>query len=63
MGMLAFSYRWYFRAHSLKSFERNILRFCGISRINESLIGLVKANDSVREGWLQRLYELGRAAR
>jgi putative NADPH-quinone reductase len=30
IGMPAFIYRWYFRAHRLKSLERNILGFCGI---------------------------------
>jgi putative NADPH-quinone reductase len=30
MGMPAFFYRVYYRAHSLKSLKRNILEFCGI---------------------------------
>jgi putative NADPH-quinone reductase len=30
MGMPALVYRWWFRAHSLKSLERNILKFVGI---------------------------------
>ena len=30
MGMPGLFYRWYFRAHSVKSLERNILKFCGI---------------------------------
>ncbi|MBL8206634.1 MAG: NAD(P)H-dependent oxidoreductase [Blastocatellia bacterium] len=33
MGMPAFFYRWYFLAHSLRSRECNILKFCGISPI------------------------------
>lgn len=32
MGMPAAAYKWFFLAHSLRSFERNILKFCGISR-------------------------------
>jgi len=34
MGMPALVYRWYFRAHSLKSLERNILGFVGIAPVN-----------------------------
>jgi len=32
MGMPGLFYRWYYRAHSLKSLERNILRFSGVAR-------------------------------
>ncbi|WP_439520156.1 NAD(P)H-dependent oxidoreductase [Hydrogenophaga sp.] len=41
MGMPALAYRWYFRAHSLKSLERNILGFVGFAPIHETLIGTV----------------------
>ena len=41
MGMPALVYRYYFRAHSLKSLERNILGFVGIAPIHETLIGMV----------------------
>ena len=37
MGMPALAYRWYFPAHSLKSLERNILRFSGIGPIRDTL--------------------------
>ena len=40
MGMPAIVYRWYFRAHSIKSLERNILGFVGIAPVNETLIGM-----------------------
>jgi putative NADPH-quinone reductase len=61
MGMPAFIYRWYFRAHGIRSFERNILQFVGIGPIHESLIGMVEGRDSsVRERWLAKLTELGR---
>ncbi|HEY9107248.1 MAG TPA: NAD(P)H-dependent oxidoreductase, partial [Roseateles sp.] len=39
MGMPALVYRWIFRAHSLRSLERNILGFVGIAPIHETLIG------------------------
>ncbi len=53
MGMPALAYRWFFRAHSLKSLERNLLRLTGVNPIRESLFGLVEATD--REGWERRL--------
>ena len=39
MGMPALVYRYYFRAHSLRSLERNILGFVGIAPVHETLIG------------------------
>jgi putative NADPH-quinone reductase len=64
MGMPALVYRWYFRAHSLKSLERNILRFCGIGPISESLFGAVEgAGDAKRRKWLEAMRALGRAGR
>jgi putative NADPH-quinone reductase len=61
MGMPAFVYRWFFRAHSLKSLERNILRFCGIRPIRESLVGMVEGKPAHREKWLAKMRQLGRA--
>lgn len=64
MGMPAPVYRWYFRAHSLKSLERNILGFCGIGPIRESLIGMVEApGNARRERWLHKMHDLGRGGR
>lgn len=60
MGMPALVYRWYFGAHSLKSLERNILGFCGIGPIHESLVGMVDGPARRRERWLMRMRELGR---
>lgn len=60
MGMPAFVYRWYFRAHSLRSLERNILGFVGISPIHATLVGLVgnfKMTDFAR--WSKRMRHLG----
>jgi putative NADPH-quinone reductase len=61
MGMPAAVYRWYFRAHSVRSLERNILGFVGISPVHETLIGMVgslKPPDVDKA--LSRLAELGR---
>ena len=64
MGMPALVYRWYFRAHGLKSLERNILGFCGIGPIRATLIGMVESpNKARREKWLEKMRMLGRAAR
>ena len=61
MGMPALLYRFYFRAHSVKSLERNILGFVGIGPIDETLIGRIEALDeSGRQSWLARLRRLGR---
>jgi putative NADPH-quinone reductase len=59
MGMPALVYRWFFRAHSLKSLERNILGFVGIGPIRETLIGGVEASAARRERWLAKLAALG----
>lgn len=60
MGMPAFVYRWYYWAHGLKSLKRNVLSFCGIKTIKESLIGSVEAKDSGdRENWLKKMHQAG----
>jgi putative NADPH-quinone reductase len=64
MGMPAVVYRWYFWAHSLKSLERNILKFCGISPVRQSVIGMVEApREKRRQRWLAAMYALGHEAR
>ena len=59
MGMPAAFYQLYFRAHSLKSLERNILGFAGIAPIRHSIIGNVDKGDAYRRRWLRRVRELG----
>lgn len=61
MGMPALIYRWYFGAHSLKSLERNILRFAGIGPIRESLIGMIGTkSDAARSHWIERMRAYGK---
>ena len=61
MGMPALLYRLYFRAHSVKSLKRNILRFIGIRPVSETLIGKVgKADTNTVVGLIAKLEELGR---
>jgi putative NADPH-quinone reductase len=59
MGMPAFFYRIYYRAHSLKSLKRNILEACGVAPVRSTLIGMVEGSNDARDGWLIRLAVLG----
>lgn len=61
MGMPALAYRWFYGAHSVKSFERNILKFVGIKPVRTSLHGMVEAtSDTQRQQWLDEMRKLGR---
>lgn len=63
MGMPAAVYRFYFRAHSLRSLERNILGFVGISPVSETLIGTVDGLDEKAcARWFAKMRALGRDA-
>ena len=63
MGMPALVYRWYFRAHSLKALERNILGFVGIAPIHETLVGSIEVlTEKQRTDWLAKLRRLGAKA-
>ncbi len=63
MGMPALVYRWYFRAHSLKSLERNILGMVGIAPVHETLIGMTGALQPLDAAkWLAKLKRLGQRA-
>ncbi len=60
MGMPALFYRAFYGAHSVKSLERNILRFVGIRPIAPLLIGNVEgASDEARTQWLDDVFNLG----
>lgn len=63
MGMPGLFYRWYFRAHGLKSLERNILGFCGLRPVRACVIGMVESMSQARRGnWLARAHKLGNQA-
>lgn len=62
MGMPAWFYNWYFRKHSVKSLERNILGMLGFSPIGESIIGSVENSKRSRSRWLRRMESYGRNA-
>lgn len=60
MGMPELIYRWYFRAHSLRSLQRNILGFVGFRGIRSTLIGGVAGLDTAkRSAWLDKVRALG----
>ncbi len=63
MGMPALFYRWYYGAHSLKSLERNILRFVGIAPVRKTLVGGAGKMDAATvQKWCQRMQVLGARA-
>ncbi|WUR15145.1 NAD(P)H-dependent oxidoreductase [[Empedobacter] haloabium] len=63
MGMPAAFYRWVYRAHSVKSLERNILGFVGFAPVRHTLVGTAGQLDEagVRR-WCARLRRLGAQA-
>ncbi len=63
MGMPALMYRWYYRAHSVKALERNILGFVGFAPVDETLIGMAEnLKPQAVQKWLSKLRKLGRRA-
>ena len=64
MGMPTFAYRFYYRAHGLKAFRRNILRLVGVRPTRQTLYGMVdQASDSKCQRWLHNAELLGEQAR
>jgi putative NADPH-quinone reductase len=59
MGMPATIYRVAYRAHSVKSLERNILKLVGIAPIQHVLIGGVDGEPHDYRGWLDEMFGLG----
>ena len=63
MGMPAVVYRWYFRAHGLKSLRRNILAFVGFKPVRSTLVGSIEAQSAEqRQAWLDTAAWLGAKA-
>jgi putative NADPH-quinone reductase len=64
MGMPGWVYRWYFRAHSLRSLQRNILRFIGFRRVRSTIFGGVASmTRESRAACMETVRTLGREAR
>ncbi|HLS82375.1 MAG TPA: NAD(P)H-dependent oxidoreductase [Steroidobacter sp.] len=61
MGMPAFVYQHWYRAHSVRSLRRNVLQFIGFRRVRVSLIGAMGTLSRARyEAWLDKMRALGR---
>lgn len=60
MGMPGMLYRLFYRAHSLKSLERNVLKFVGIAPVASIVLGMVDASAEHRREWLEQVHSLGR---
>ena len=64
MGMPAFFYEWVYRAHSVKSLERNILAFTGFGPVRRALVGMVEGGGAEgHRAWLERARGWGRDGR
>lgn len=61
MGMPGLWYRLVYRAHSLKSFERNILNFVGIAPVATCVVGTIEGSAPHRAEWLDRARAHGMA--
>ena len=61
MGMPGPLYRLFYRAHSLKSLERNVFGFVGIRPVHATVIGMVEGSDERRAQWLAELRSHGSA--
>ncbi len=64
MGMPALAYRLFFRMHSVKTLQRNILGFVGVGPVFTTLIGLVdKMKPARADKLMDQMKQLGRSAR
>lgn len=64
MGMPGLIYRWYYGAHALKLFKRNILHLIGITPVRSTVYGMIEAvGDEHRKQWLREVEALGHQTR
>lgn len=63
MGMPAAFYSIFYRAHSVKSLKRNVLRFAGFAPVRCSIIGSVEGDAVHRLKWLDRIRLMGASAK
>ncbi|MCB2079025.1 MAG: NAD(P)H-dependent oxidoreductase [Novosphingobium sp.] len=61
-GMPAPVYTLFYRAHSVRSFERNILSFVGIRPLGHTVIGAIEADEAARLRWLAKIEQMGQRA-
>lgn len=63
MGMPGFAYRWFYFAHSLRSLDRNVLKFCGIRPVRWSIFGNAEdPSGKAQLRFLQKAKNLGAEA-
>ena len=63
MGMPALFYVLWYRALTLRAFERNILAFIGVKPNRHTIIGMVEGmSPEKRRGWLETVRALGARA-
>ena len=63
MGMPGWFYRWYYGAHALKLFKRNILHLVGVTPVYSSTYGMIEAvGEETRKQWLREVEALGHQA-
>ncbi len=63
MGMPSLVYRWFFVAHSVRSLDRNILKFCGIRPVRWSIFGNAEdPSGDAQQKFLDTARTLGRNA-
>lgn len=63
MGMTGLAYRWFFFAHSLRTLDRNILKFCGIRPVKWSIYGNFEdPSGQAQKTFLSKAEALGRNA-
>jgi putative NADPH-quinone reductase len=62
MGMPALFFRLVFRSHGVRLLKRNILHFCGVRPVRETLVGMVEGSATRRQKWLTTMAQLGARA-
>lgn len=62
-GMPSLAYRWFFFAHSVRSLNRNVLKFCGIAPVKWTICGNAEdPSGRAQSKILDRVARLGKAA-
>jgi len=63
MGMPAFLYRLFYRAHGVKALKRNVLSFVGYSPVRDTMFGMVEGGSEAKyEKWFGKMKRLGAKA-
>jgi putative NADPH-quinone reductase len=61
MGTPEIAYRWYFGPHAPRILSGNILGFMGVSPIGNTVFGrATNVDGATRQGWIEKVTEMGR---